>query len=592
VDKPVSRPSWPTALLIALTATAVALRLQSLLRDVWQIRTLPERVMEWLLLFVPLDVFERGVQQFGANAKDIALVGTFAGMALLLLAIGVAAARRGWPAWRLLILGLVLWLLTMALVMPLTGAGFFATGLLLSAQLVNAGYLAVFLGYSSVLILGRLFVARGPTERAQVSGERRALLEGVGGTLVALGVTRAVGRDGGGVVSTLPLALPPTPRPPSPTPAATLPQGSLVITNGRPTAAPALPPTPAATPAPTGIVEVTPTAAPIPVPAPSRELVRGKDGVLTAAGRVPGTLAPTITSNADFYVVTKNPVADPVVDPINWRLIVDGEVNRPYQIDYRTLRALPTVEVTKTLECISNFTARCDLASFGCDLISTATWKGVRLNDLLDLAEGLTPDVVALAFMSVDEFSAGLPPEVADDPETVVVYEMNGETLPREHGYPARLLVPGRYGMKSPKWLAGIRALNTDYLGWYEQRNWNKAGIVKTMARIDVPATGARLDPGPQRVAGIAYAGSRGIRQVEISADSGRSWQPTSLLEQPAGGDAMVRWEGSFELAAGERATLVVRATDGQDEVQTAEFVLPQPDGASGRHSVEVQASG
>ena len=147
---------------------------------------------------------------------------------------------------------------------------------------------------------------------------------------------------------------------------------------------------------------------------------------------------------------------DPIVDAAPWRLVIDGEVNRPVQVDYRTLLALPAVEVTKTLECISNFTAGCSLTSFGCDLISTARWKGARLSDVLNLAGGLKPTAVGLAFLSTDEFSAGLPPDVVADPETLVVYEMNGQPLPREHGFPARLLVPGRYGMKNPKWLAGF----------------------------------------------------------------------------------------------------------------------------------------
>ena len=99
---------------------------------------------------------------------------------------------------------------------------------------------------------------------------------------------------------------------------------------------------------------------------------------------------------------------------------------------------------------------------------------------------------------------------------------MNGEPLPREHGYPARLLVPGRYGMKNPKWLTAIRALSEDYLGWYEQRNWNRDGIVKTMARIDVPADGTPLRPGSQRVAGIAYAGDRGVRWSKLATTAAR----------------------------------------------------------------------
>jgi DMSO/TMAO reductase YedYZ molybdopterin-dependent catalytic subunit len=575
----VSRPGWLVSVLVGGVATAVALLLQALIRDVWQIRTLPERVMEWLLLFVPLSLFEHGLQQFGANAKEIALVGTLVAMALLLLTLGTLAVRSGWTSWQLIGMGVLLWLLAMAVVQPLTGGGFFATGLLLSPLLVNAGFLLVFLAYASVLVAAHLLLLEAePIKRGQPAEDRRALLAGLAGTLGALGVARVIGRDGSIVASNLPLASAPTRAPaPLPTPDA--------ATTAEPTRAPRS----VATPTAAATVN-TPIAEPLPVPA-DRQLARNQDGSLTAAGRPSGTLAPTITANQDFFVVTKNAVGDPVVDVAGWRLIVDGEVGSPVQIDFRTLRALPSVEVTKTLECISNFTAQCNLAAFGCDLISTARWRGVRLRDVLDLAGGLKPGVVSLAFVSVDEFSAGLPPEIAMDKEALIVYEMNGEPLPREHGYPARLLVPGRYGMKNPKWLAMIRALSQDYLGWYEQRNWNRDGIVKTMARIDVPADGAQLSPGPQRIAGIAYAGTRGIMLVEYSVDGGRTWTEAAPLEPPPGKDAMVRWEGSFTLEEGEAVTLVVRATDGDGDVQAAQFTLPQPDGATGRHAIQVSAA-
>ncbi len=282
---------------------------------------------------------------------------------------------------------------------------------------------------------------------------------------------------------------------------------------------------------------------------------------------------------------------DPVVDVAAWRLIIDGEVNRPVQLDYRALRALPVVELTKTLECVSNFTAGCSSTSFGCDLISTARWKGARLSDVLDLAGGLKPTAVGLAFVSTDEFSAGLTTDIVDDPETLIAYEMNGQPLPREHGFPARLLVPGRYGMKNPKWLAVIRAMTEEYQGWYEQRNWNKEGVIKTMARIDVPADGARLAPGVQRIAGIAYAGRRGLSTVEFSIDAGVTWQAARILEPMPGNDAMVRWETMISLPVTASLTLTVRATDGTGEIQTAEFQLPQPDGASGRDAITISSA-
>jgi DMSO/TMAO reductase YedYZ molybdopterin-dependent catalytic subunit len=171
------------------------------------------------------------------------------------------------------------------------------------------------------------------------------------------------------------------------------------------------------------------------------------------------------------------------------------------------------------------------------------------------------------------------------------VYEMNGQPLPREHGFPARLLVPGRYGMKNPKWLAGIRAMTQEYQGWYEQRNWNKDGIIKTMSRIDVPADGARLTVGEQRIAGIAYAGDRGLTKVEFSTDDGGTWRPAQILEPMAGKDTMVRWEATLAVPVVASLTITVRATDGAGDVQTEEFQLPQPDGASGRDSITVSAA-
>jgi DMSO/TMAO reductase YedYZ molybdopterin-dependent catalytic subunit len=567
--------SWRRSALAGAVASLVALLLQNVIRETWQIRTLPERVMEWLLLFIPLDLFERGLAQFGANAKELALDATFIGMALMLVVIGTLLLHAGWPGWRLLAVSGLLWLLTMALVMPVTGAGFFATGLLIDPLLTNLAYLLVFLAYATVLVCARVLSFRTASVQALRIEERRALLGGLIATFAALGAARIVGRNGGLVASSLPPALAPTA---APTPTA-VPVAASAPTEA--TSATAVPRQPAP----------TPTLEPLPNPPPPRQLARDQDGSLTAAGRPKGQLAPPITDTNDFYVVTKNAVADPNVDIAAWRLVIDGEVNQPVQVDFRTLRALPTVEITKTLECISNFTTSCELTTFGCDLLSTARWNGARLSDVLALAGGLKSTVHGLAFVSADEFSAGLPPDVVDDPDTLVVYEMNGQPLPREHGFPARLLVPGRYGMKNPKWLAGIRAMTQPYAGWYEQRNWSKDGIVETMARIDVPLDGVTLPAGEQQIAGIAYAGDRGMQMVEFSTDNSHTWHTAQMIEPMPGRDAMVRWQGTFSLSPGTTAVLVVRATDGTGTVQTDEFSLPQPDGATGRHSITVHAA-
>jgi DMSO/TMAO reductase YedYZ molybdopterin-dependent catalytic subunit len=345
----------------------------------------------------------------------------------------------------------------------------------------------------------------------------------------------------------------------------------------------AVPPTPA---------PPTPTAdtSPLPVPA-DRAVERDKDGALTALTRAKGELAALVTPNNVHYVVTKNPVADPKVDGDSWRLILDGEVNRPVQLDYRTLRRLPAVELYRTLECISNFTAMCQLTYFGCDLMSTAKWKGARLMDVLALAGGLKPGVISLQVSGADEYSASIPASLANDPNTLLAYEMNGQVLPREHGYPVRLLSPGRYGYKSAKWVVGIRALNTDFVDWYGQRNWSRTGIVRTMSRIDTPYDGQKLPPGRQRIAGIAYAGDRGVGAVQFSTNNGQSWNPTVFLEDPLGKDTWVRWTAEFDIAPGQTLSLQCRAIDGTGAVQTDVFNLPQPDGGSGRHTIQVMSA-
>jgi uncharacterized membrane protein (DUF441 family) len=179
----------------------VALLLQLGVRTAWQIRSLPERVMESLLVLVPLDLFERGLAQFGAQAKELALTGTLIGMALVLIVIGVLALDARWRGWQRIGLGLVLWLLTMGVLMPVTGAGVFASGLLISPVLTSTAYLLVFLGYAVVLTAGGAVPASPRTALADPA-ERRALVAGVVGALAAAGLAAFVGRRGGVVVST------------------------------------------------------------------------------------------------------------------------------------------------------------------------------------------------------------------------------------------------------------------------------------------------------------------------------------------------------------------------------------------------------
>jgi DMSO/TMAO reductase YedYZ molybdopterin-dependent catalytic subunit len=308
-------------------------------------------------------------------------------------------------------------------------------------------------------------------------------------------------------------------------------------------------------------------------------LPRDADGVLLGARRPPGTLAPFLTANADFYVVSKNPLEDPNLQPDTWSLRVGGLVDRPLELSYADLRALPAVEQLQTLECISN--------EVGGDLISTARWTGVPLRALLERA-GAAAWSVKLLVQCDDRYESDLPFAVAQAPDTLVAYAMNGEPLPREHGGPVRLLVPGRYGMKSAKWVVALQPTLDNAFGFWELRGWTDTAVVKTMARIDSPAPGARVSPGPLRLAGVAYAGRRGIAAVEVSADGGRSWQPARLLDDAATPLTWRRWEAEVTLGSAARATLTVRAQDGEGYAQVAEPARPIPGGASGLHTIAV----
>ena len=550
-----------------------------LLRSTAGVRSIPERVMEWLLLFVPTGLFEAVLRQFGFDAKRYALDGAVVAMLALFAGLGYYVLRRGWPAAGIALLGPGVWLVIMIVVMPLTSAGLFASALLEGTAAAVLGYLAVSLSYAAVLVGVRVWASAGASPDASFgprARERRSLLTVIGGAGVAYIATFASG-----------LLLPTSSRAPSillVDPQEPVPSGGIDQQNPHPQAiSPPEPqqPAPAATPG-------VPAIPALPEPGAARDLQRDKDGAVLPSGRPPGQLASPITSNRDFYIVTKNAGGDPSLRPADWRLLVDGEVERSFQLDYATLRKLPAVEVTKTLECISNFVGKPELAPFGAELISTARWKGVSVRDILALTGGAKPSAQWLAVLSADEYTSALPIEAAQDPATLLVYEMNGEVLPREHGYPARLLVPGRYGMKNPKWVIGLRPMSREFADWYGQRNWSKDGIVRTMTRIDSPAPGAALSPGRNTVSGIAYAGTRGIERVEYSSDGGETWHDATVLEAAPGADSWVRWQGSFDVTPGAKATLMARATDGNHAVQDEAFTLPEPNGGTGWPRIEV----
>lgn len=290
-------------------------------------------------------------------------------------------------------------------------------------------------------------------------------------------------------------------------------------------------------------------------------------------------LPPELTPNEQFYVVSKNPPGfDPTVDAAQWALRLMGLVAAPLRLTYEELKAMPATEQVQTLECISN--------EVGGDLISTARWKGVRLRDVLQRAGGLHPTAFKVVFRCADGYKESLPIADAMHPATLLAYEMNGEPLPAKHGFPVRLLVPGLYGMKNPKWITTIEAVDYDLQGYWEASGWSDEAVVKTMSEFTGVPRSAPL--GEVGLGGVAYAGDRGITNVEYSADDGRTWHPAETKAALAP-FTWVLWAALWRPTKPGEYMLKVRARDGAGVLQIAERSNPLPDGASGYHSIRVR---
>lgn len=287
-------------------------------------------------------------------------------------------------------------------------------------------------------------------------------------------------------------------------------------------------------------------------------------------------LALEITPNKDFYQVSKN-AFDPQVDVRRWKLEVTGLVDNPIELSFDDLKSFPAVEKYATLACISN--------EVGGDLIGNALWRGARLKDVLAKA-GLREGVVDVALHASDDYTDSIPLERAVAGETLLVYEMNGEPLTPEHGFPVRLLVPGIYGMKNVKWITRIEPIAFDLKGYWQRRGWDDRAEYKTLSRIDAPDSRTK---GETTIAGVAFAGDRGISKVEVSTDGGASWE-LAEIKPPLSALTWVLWWKRWGPAQSGKHRLVVRATDGRNQTQTSQYAPPAPSGSSGYHSVIISS--
>ncbi|HSJ83575.1 MAG TPA: molybdopterin-dependent oxidoreductase [Acidimicrobiia bacterium] len=320
-----------------------------------------------------------------------------------------------------------------------------------------------------------------------------------------------------------------------------------------------------------GRADVTLPVASPPLPAPPAAAELGVGG-----------LSAVLTPNETFYRID-TAFSVPRVDLQEWTLTVEGRVERPYSIDYFDLLDMPMVERDVTLSCVSN--------EVGGNLVGNARWLGVPLAEILDRA-GPRDDAEQLVGHSVDQFTVGFPVEaVYDGREALVAVGMNGEPLPLEHGFPARLVVAGLYGyVSATKWLSSIELTGWDeFDAYWIPRGWAKEAPIKTQSRIDTPRHRARLESGLHQVAGVAWAPTRGIAKVEVRPGMDGDWIEADLSE-PLSDNCWRQWVVGWEATPGTYQ-LQVRATDGEGNLQTDELRPPAPDGATGWHTIEVEVA-
>ncbi|MGH7905087.1 MAG: molybdopterin-dependent oxidoreductase [Candidatus Binataceae bacterium] len=301
-------------------------------------------------------------------------------------------------------------------------------------------------------------------------------------------------------------------------------------------------------------------------------------GTALAAAAVPGLFefAPAeaaagsavfggITPNDKFYITSYGDT--PKIDASAWRLKIHGLVENPVELDYAAIRQLPAIKEVLTLECIGN--------PPGGWLISNAEWAGPKLRPILDRAR-IQPKAVYAAMRAADGYYTGIPVDELLRAENFLPYLMNGVPLPPAHGYPLRIFIPGKYGMKQPKWITEINFVDHEFTGYLEARGWSNSAWRKVNSGFFAPRPAAGLlsfvAPAPTvktpaYIWGWALAGPSGIKRVEISTDGGKMWRDAGVAENRSPYIWTV-WKYRFAPKTGGSYDIRVRATSGDGITQ------------------------
>lgn len=308
------------------------------------------------------------------------------------------------------------------------------------------------------------------------------------------------------------------------------------------------------------------------------------------------TLAERITPNNLFFVRSHFNI--PKIDAASWHLTIGGEVRQEISFSFEEIKKLPAKTVMATIECAGN--SRVNLVPKVKGLpweqggIGNANWTGVPLSVLLDKA-GIKPGTIELILEGEDQgtvteepkspgiikFSRSMPLSKARQANVIIAYQMNGKELSAEHGFPVRAIIPGWYGMASVKWLTKITATATPYDGYWqtlEYAYWKRKNGLPTLApvtsvqvksEIARPVLHELIQAGSTyRVFGAAWVGEDMLSRVEVSADEGKTWQTSKLIDKPVLNSWQL-WEYNWTVPATPgRYKLMARATDQKGNVQ------------------------
>jgi hypothetical protein len=280
-----------------------------------------------------------------------------------------------------------------------------------------------------------------------------------------------------------------------------------------------------------------------------------------------GQFPPFITPNKDYFVTRIG--ALPKIQPASYRLEIKGLVRTPKKFTLEELYAMPMKELTLTVECIGN--------GAGGSLVSTAVWKGVLLEDILK-SLGASEKATGVRYESADSYYASHTMAQVRDNGVMVALFMNGEPIPQLHGFPARILNPGFYGVKQPAWITSIEVIDKPIKDYWEDGGWDCSPPMPVDSLFFFPKGPAAVKRNELlKLGGAAFGGTR-VARVDLTIDGGKTWKEASIVKKMDADHVWVFWESELVFPVAGEYVVRVRATDihGQSQPEN------DPDAANG----------